>query len=158
MANVNQVEWSGGKAARGQASYLGVGLALFAAIVTSGCKHSSKAPAKDSHTPQVKAVLHLESFVVNLADPEDNHFLRVGIDLGLENPLSGKEGKEGEGAVPNARVRDCILGVLSSWHSDALLAPEGKEKLKAELLAALRKRAPELEVKEIYLTDFLVQR
>jgi flagellar FliL protein len=102
--------------------------------------------------------MHLESFVVNLADSEENRFLRVGIDLGLENPLSAKEGKGGEGEVPIARIRDCILVVLSTWTSDALLAPEGKKKLKDELIRALRERAPELGVKEVYFTDFLVQR
>ena len=89
---------------------------------------------------------------------EDNRFLRVGIDLGLEAPLSAKEGKGGEGEVPIAAIRDCILGVLSTWHSDALLAPEGKQKLKDELVLALHTRVPELAVKEVYFTDFLVQR
>jgi flagellar FliL protein len=102
--------------------------------------------------------MHLESFVVNLADPEENRFLRVGIDLGLENPLPAKEGKGGEGEIPTARIRDCILVVLSSWHSDTLLAPDGKQKLKDELVRALRARVPELGVREIYFTDFLVQR
>jgi flagellar basal body-associated protein FliL len=104
------------------------------------------------------SVVHLEPFVVNLADPEENHFLRVGIDLGLENPISAKGGKGGEGEVPIARVRDCILGVLTTWRSDALLVPEGKQKLKDEIVHALRERAPELGVREVYFNDFLVQR
>jgi flagellar FliL protein len=158
MDNINYMKWTGDKGARGHAWYWGMGLALLAAVISSGCNTSSKAPSKDSHSTAVKGVLHLESFVVNLADPEENHFLRVGIDLGLGTPLPAKEGKEGDGVVPTARVRDCILGVLSTWHSDALLAPDGKEKLKAELLAALRQREPDLGVKEVYLTDFLVQR
>ena len=61
-----------------------------------GCKKSSPGSddsPKDSHAPQIKGVLHLEPFVVNLADSEDNRFLRVGIDLGLGNPPPAKEGK-----------------------------------------------------------------
>ena len=131
-------------------------LGLAVLVAASACKNSPspKSTGKDSR-PEIKTVLHLEPFVVNLADPEDNHFLRVGVDLGLDVALAGKGG---EGAVPTARIRDCILEVLSSWHSDALLAPEGKEKLKTELLQALRARAPEVGIKEIYFTDFLVQR
>jgi flagellar FliL protein len=161
MPNVTQAEWKGSKAWSGCGLYLPLGLAVLTTVGSLGCKSFSPAshgPAKDSHAPQVKAVLHLEAFVVNLADPEDNRFLRIGIDLGLENPLSAKEGKGGEGEVPTARIRDCILAVLSTWHSDALLAPEGKQKLKDELVRALRARAPELGVKEVYFTDFLVQR
>jgi flagellar FliL protein len=141
--------------------FLRLGLALLAAVVSVGCKSAPQIPnarSGKSNTPQVKGILHLESFVVNLADSEENCFLRVGIDLGLEHPLPTQEGKGGEGAVPIARVRDCILTVLSTWHSAALLAPEGKQKLKAELLGALHQRVPELGVREIYFTDFLVQR
>ncbi len=120
-----------------------------------GCKKTSaakKAPA------EVKVVMHLESFVVNLADADDGHYLRIGIDLGLTNPLTARNG-QGEGAaVPTARIRDTILTVLSTCRSDALLAPDGKEKLKEELVRALRGRMPELGVKEVYFTDFLVQR
>jgi flagellar FliL protein len=138
-----------------------LGLAVSATVGLPGCKSSSPAsnkPGKDSRAPEVKAVLHLESFVVNLADPEENRFLRVGVDLGLENPLPAKEGKGGEGEVPTARVRDSILSVLSTWRSDDLLAAEGKQKLKEALVRELRKRVPELGVKEVYFTDFLVQR
>jgi flagellar protein FliL len=160
MVNVTASDGKGRKARTELALVSVLGLAVLAAAAGGGCKHSSplsKGPGKDSHAA-VKAILHLEPFVVNLADSEDNRFLRVGIDLGLENELSAKEGKGGEGAVPTARIRDCILEVLSSWHSDALLAPEGKEKLKNELVRALHARAPEVGVKEIYFTDFLVQR
>lgn len=160
MVIVTPWEEKGRKARSGLALVVLLGLAALTGAVAVGCKNSSstsKSPGKDSNA-SVKAILHLEPFVVNLADPEDNRFLRVGIDLGLENEPSAKEGKGGESAVPTARVRDCILEVLSSWHSDALLAPEGKEKLKNELVRALRARAPEVAVKEIYFTDFLVQR
>ena len=137
-----------------------LGLAMLSAAASVGCKSSARAAkgGSEDSVSQVKFVLHLEPFVVNLADPEDNHFLRAGIDLGLGSAPSSKGGKEGDGAAPTARIRDCILEVLSTWRSDALLAPEGKEKLKSELLRALRARAPEVQVQEIYFTDFLVQR
>lgn len=131
------------------------GLAVAVLIGSPACKKSSNESGKDAPSAKVKTVLHLEPFVVNLADAEDNRFLRVGIDLGLEIP-NARAGNEG--VVPTSRIRDCILTVLSTWHSDALLAPEGKQKLKEELLRALQERTPELEVKEIYFTDFLVQR
>jgi flagellar FliL protein len=138
-----------------------LGMTAVIAMGTLECKKASpdsEGAGKSSHAPSVKAVMHLEPFVVNLADSEDNRFLRVGIDLGLGNPRPAKEGKGGEGDVPIARIRDCILAVLTTWHSDALLAPEGKGKLKEELVQALRDRVPELGVKEVYFTDFLVQR
>jgi len=161
MTGMTKATRKGSKARPRRAFFLPLVLAALIAAGSLGCKSSSgasKSGSKDPRAPQVKAVLHLESFVVNLADPEENRFLRVGIDLGLENPVSNQEGKAAEGAVPTARIRDCILEVLSTWQSDALLAPEGKEKLKKELVHALQARVPELGVREVYFTDFLVQR
>jgi flagellar FliL protein len=161
MANVTQ--WSGKGCTAGArfVVFFLLGVVALAAVGALGCKKTSldsDGPGKNSHASPIKAVLHLEPFVVNLADSEENRFLRVGIDLGLGNPLPSKEGRGAEGEVPIARIRDCILTVVSTWRSDALLAPEGKEKLKEELIHALRDRAPELGVKEVYFTDFLVQR
>lgn len=106
--------------------------------------------------PTVHSVVHLESFVVNLADPDGTCFLRVGIDLGLERELRNRDKEEAD--LPTAQIRDTIILVLTGWNSDALLAAEGKEKLKAALLSALRTRVPELGVQDVYFTDFLVQR
>ncbi len=105
---------------------------------------------------EVHALFQLEGFVVNLADTEANSFLRIGIELGLEHEPEG--GHEGGDAVPTARMRDAILAVLSTWESDALLTQEGKAKLKEQLVEILRERVPEMDVQEVYFTDFLVQR
>ena len=101
---------------------------------------------------QIRSTLHLETFVLNLADPEQRSYLRVGIDLGLNREL--KRGEE----APIAEVRDTILGVLAQGKVDDLLKAEGKTKLKASLLAALQKSLPRLGVESVYFTEFLIQR
>lgn len=109
-----------------------------------------------------RSVLPLESFTVNLADPEEGRFLRVTLDLGVDGqlPASSKgENKPVEtGAVSMATIRDSILTVLAQCTSDQLLTPEGKTKLKADLLAALNRDVPDLRAREVYFTEFLVQR
>jgi flagellar protein FliL len=102
---------------------------------------------------QVKSVLHLETFVLNLSDPDQRSYLRVGIDLGVS-----KEIKHGEDPAPVAEVRDTILGVLAQGKVDDLLTSVGKTKLKESLLAALHERLPQLGVREVYFTEFLIQR
>jgi len=103
--------------------------------------------------PQVRSTLHLETFVLNLADPGQRSYLRVGIDLGL-----GRELGKGENAPPVAQVRDTILGVLAEAQVDELLTAKGKAKLKEDLLHALQEREPGLEIEEVYFTEFLIQR
>jgi flagellar basal body-associated protein FliL len=102
---------------------------------------------------QVKGTLHLETFVLNLADPEQRCYLRVGIDLGLSREIG-----KGENAPPVGQVRDTILGVLAQSRVDDLLTAKGKVKLKEDLLHALQERVPGLGVEEVYFTEFLIQR
>jgi flagellar basal body-associated protein FliL len=150
MANVTQLSW---KVKRTEAvAFSLLGIVMLAVTGSLACRKPSPA-TNDATDIQDRGVLHLEPFVVNLADPEDNRFLRVGIDLGLEKQPSGKESD-----ASAARVRDCIILILSTWRSDALLAPDGKQKLKDEILHALQDRVPDLGVREVYFTDFLVQR
>jgi flagellar FliL protein len=116
---------------------------------------TEKAPEK----PKVESVLKLEPFVLNLSDPEQKTYLRVGIELGLSKTSKKEKGEgAGEGGPPVALVRDTILGVLSVGKADELLTPEGKTKLKDDVLGALQKRAPELGAEEVYFTEFLIQR
>lgn len=146
--------WREQKSKANSAVVLLLGLLISSAALD--CKRSSSnsdASGKDSAGVPDKPVLHLDPFVVNLADTEDNRFLRVGVDLVLEKDLTTKESR-----ASSARIRDCIIFVLATWRSDALLAPDGKQKLKDEILRALQNRVPELGIKEVYFTEFLVQR
>ena len=99
------------------------------------------------------ATLHLDTFILNLADPEQHAYLRVGIDLGLNQTVESKDS-----ARATALLRDTILTVLATAKPDDILTPAGKTELKADLLQALRSRAPELGVQDVYFTEFLIQR
>ncbi len=109
----------------------------------------------DATGTTVGSVLHLESFVLNLADPDQKAYLRVGIDLGLRTDYgSRKDSSE----VPTSEVRDVLLTVLTQCRPDDLLTPQGKAKLKNDLVRTLQQRVPQLGVREVYFTEFLVQR
>lgn len=104
-----------------------------------------------------KYILHLEGFTVNLADPEETHFLRATIDLGVDHLPEGND-KERLAALPVPRIRDAILSVLTVGKADVLLTAEGKAQLKKNLIDALNRDVPELGVREVYFSEFLVQR
>jgi flagellar FliL protein len=118
---------------------------------------ASRVPQKTQAKSEVRTVLHLDPFLVNLADPDSDRFLRVGIDLGLQRDPN-EHGQAEKTPLPIARTRDTILIVLTNCNADALLPPQGKAKLKQELTQALHEHVPELEVEEVYFTEFLVQR
>jgi len=114
---------------------------------------SAKTPEPDN-SGKVRAVLHLETFTVDMSGPEQKAYLRVGIDLGLGHDLKGQE----DGATPTALVRDTILTVLMGSKPEDLLSLEGKQKLKEQIRNALNQRAPGLAAQEVYFTEFLLQR
>jgi flagellar basal body-associated protein FliL len=105
-----------------------------------------------------KYTVHLEGFTVNLADTEETHFLRVTMDLGIDRLPDGTNREKPASGMPVARIRDAVLSVLTVCKAAPLLTPEGKEQLKKNLLEALHHQVPELDVRDVYFTEFLVQR
>jgi len=135
--------------------------ALVIAFGTAGTyflfhRSASGAEKKAKPAPKAQSLMHLDPFVVNLADAEGDRFLRVGIDLGLDR--GEKKEREDQAAMSLARTRDTILSILTTCNAEALVSSNGKANLKERLTAALRERSPELGVREIYFTEFLVQR
>ncbi len=98
-------------------------------------------------------VMHpLDSFLVNLSDPGGKRYLKVSIELQLENLLTLNELKE-----KNHAVRDSILTLLSVKVYDDVASATGKMSLKREILTQLNRFLSQGQVKEVFFTDFLVQ-
>jgi flagellar protein FliL len=116
--------------------------------------------------PTTTHAVVLEPLLVNLADAGGSSYLRVSLTLRVLDTADTKDAKAdneksrvdkgADDAV--AAVRDTVLTVLGRQTADGLLAVDGKEHLKSELKAALGERNTDLKVKDIFFTDFLVQR
>lgn len=134
---------------------LGVSLLMMSA----GCSFVQKfsQQSRSANAVSNEKILHLDQFVVNLADPDSDAFLRVGIDVGVreDSPAITKDGMD---PVSVGLVRDTILKIITTRTSGDLLTPAGKDELKRILLTAIQKRDPALGATSIYFTDFLVQR
>lgn len=103
----------------------------------------------------------LDPLLVNLADEGESTYVRLSITLQVEDADVAKESKatsNKNGDDVTATARDTALTVLGQQTANGLLAADGKEQLKAELLKALNQQTPSLKVKKILFTDFLVQR
>jgi flagellar protein FliL len=122
---------------------------------TPSQNHAKAGASATNDSNPVVAVYPLDQFVVNLADADHPTFLRIGIDLGLSKKVDPSETTKDSPYTP--QLRDAILGVLCSYKANQLLQPDGKDKLKAQLLSTLRKRLPVLDVTQILFTDFVVQ-
>jgi flagellar FliL protein len=103
-------------------------------------------------------MVSLEPLTVNLAGSDS--FLRIGMALVVEKaaPAGGAAVSAKESYAQSPVARDAVLGVLASSTADELLTPAGKDALKDKLKVAIRARAPHLGLKDIYFTEFLIQR
>jgi flagellar FliL protein len=116
--------------------------------------------------PATTHAMVLEPLLVNLADAGGSSYLRVALTLRVAdvadrksakaNKEKNKNDKDTDDAV--AAVRDTVLSVLGRQTAEGLSAVDGKEHLKTELKTALAERNADLKVKDIFFTDFLVQR
>lgn len=100
-----------------------------------------------------QAIIHkMDTFLVNLADPGGKRYLKLTMELELDNKKVVEEiSKE------TPRIRDVILTVLSSKAFDDISTLPGKLALKKELITKLNGSLKTGKVTNIYFTEFLVQ-
>jgi flagellar FliL protein len=126
-------------------------------LVRTGKIHSGALLALSERTPAAQVATHtvsLDPILVNLADPSGHAYLRLGLALAIEDSAETTLTLLREREIP---IRDTVLTVLGQQSSSALLEPGGKDRLKQELQAALALHNPDLKVRGLYFSDFLVQ-
>lgn len=120
-------------------------------------EESEKSGSLSSALPndeEVKHVVEIPPFIVNLVDTDSPRYLRMSVSLGI----GGEEGKaEKPDPLFLTRVKNAMLAVLTTKKSEDVLTVEGKAKLRKELLKAAQAASEEPHVEAIYITDFIVQ-
>jgi flagellar FliL protein len=103
-----------------------------------GMKIMGAAKGKEPEKPKVGEVLELQEFLVNL---KDKTWLKVSLALGVAEGAelhAAGGGGHGEGtATDDPKMRDIIIQVLTSKELEDIASPEGKEKLKQDILSRL---------------------
>lgn len=111
-----------------------------------------KAAEKPKIEPMGK-IQSLDTFIVNLADPGGNRYLRVTMDL----EVVGGKPVEDEVMRRVPQIRDAILMILPSKRSADLIPTEGKSAVREELLAALNELLGPGKVSRVYFKEFVIQ-
>lgn len=101
------------------------------------------------------AVLPLEPFVVNLADPDAARYLRIQISLMVDDKSKIKEMEENQ-ALRN-KVRDVILQSLTIKTSRDLINEDGKNKLRHEIQEKIAVYFREPKLVDVMFTEFVIQ-
>jgi flagellar FliL protein len=101
------------------------------------------------------ALLPLDVFTVNLADPEAQRFLRTNVQLVIAGDEAVIKELEEE-KLPVARARSVVLDLLSSQKSADIATAEGKDALK-KAIAEKASKALHHEVLDVLFSDFVIQ-
>ncbi len=107
---------------------------------------------KEETKAEEGAMFSLDPFVVNLNDAGGPKFLKVSIQLELSSPTLMEKAKQ-----KSPQMRDAIITLLTSKTSESLFPPEGKLQLKDEINARMNQIMGPNTVKNVYLTDFVMQ-
>ncbi len=107
---------------------------------------------KDTAKKEKGFLYKMDPLIVNLADAETLHYLKIKIDL---ESTEEKPNEEFEKRLP--QIRDTILLLLSTKERKALMDAEGKNKLRAEIREKVNQLLKNFKIKDIYFTEFLIQ-
>lgn len=125
-------------------------------------KSAKSAKSKEDETEEsaaddenVKKIIELQPFIINLADADQARYLRLNVSIGVGESEGGESEKPDQLFI--TRVRSALLAVLSTKTSEEVLSVQGKAKLRKELLKAAREASEEPHVEAIYITDFIIQ-
>ncbi|MCU0559519.1 MAG: flagellar basal body-associated FliL family protein [Desulfobacterales bacterium] len=138
---------------------LGMGGGLFmiwskvAAIDALAAREGGGAPEAGKGKPEeVKPVVSLETFIVNLADPGGGRYLRVTMDLETAGkPAADEIGKR----VP--QLRDAVLMILPTKRFADINTLEGKTALREEIIGAINGMLGTAAVSRIFFKEFVIQ-
>lgn len=124
---------------------------------------AENAPAKKSAAPKkekkkegtgIGMLYPLENFIVNMADSGGTRYLRVTLQLELDD--TKKKFVEALD-MRKPQLRDAILTVLASKRYEEVSSAQGKLILKQELLRRLNSLITEGSIVNIYFTEFVAQ-
>jgi flagellar FliL protein len=124
--------------------------------VTRGGSDAAAEAGHEKPAPEVeRGVVSFEPFIVNLADPGGQRFLRADIRLLVPEPEAAAHVQEN--AVAIARLRAAIIDVLTAQTAAAIAVPEGKAALKKTIAEQADAILRPTEVADVLFSDFVIQ-
>lgn len=115
-------------------------------------KHAPPPKPDPGEYVKVGETVPLDEFMINLADPSNDHYLKTTMTLGLKPGVAAEKFKD---KLPE--VRDVIIMVLTSKRLAEIKSPAGKTELKNTLRERINTALGEKDIADIYFQDFAMQ-
>ncbi|HFQ80962.1 MAG TPA: flagellar basal body-associated FliL family protein [Desulfobacterales bacterium] len=107
---------------------------------------------KQEKVNKIGVMVPLDPFVVNLSDPSGKRYLKLEITLELGDNTTADKLKP-----YTPKIRDMVIMFLTSLTFDEVMTPEGKIRIRDELLARFNMILRPNKIKNIYFTNFVIQ-
>ena len=107
---------------------------------------------KDNANPDMGPIYPLETIIVNLLDPNGRRYLKIQIQLELDN-----EALKAEIDKRMPQFKDAIISLLSSKTIPDINSVEGKMQLRAELAALFNQHLKSGKITNVFFMDFIIQ-
>jgi len=125
-----------------------------AADMNAAANNTSAAPKKEmKEGVGIGPLYPMENFIVNMADAGGTRYLRVTLQLELDDTKKFAEALD----MRKPQLRDAILTVLASKRYEEVSSAQGKLILKQELLRRVNSLVTEGTIVNIYFTEFVAQ-
>ncbi len=139
---------------------LAAGGGVAAVFLMGGGKEAAAAEAsgeqaKEASKAEKQILVPLDTFIVNLADPKGDRFMKATIRLTTRNPDLDQQIQSDP--VMKARIRDRVISVLSSKTFQDVNNPVGKESLRRELQRELNQILPDDDIEDVLFVEFIIQ-
>lgn len=115
----------------------------------------ANAATPDEDSDSGKAILTLNSFVVNLAGMDSNKFVKCSVRLLLPNDEAVSTTVEND--IVMTRLRDRILTLLASKTYAEINTPVGKEALRREIMHRADETLGAVDVSDVFFIEFIIQ-
>ncbi len=97
-------------------------------------------------------MLNIDEFIVNIISEEGTHYVKASLSLELSSDAAMEEAQK---RMP--QIRDAVLLLIGNKTFEELQDLEGKKQVKAEIKSKINSFLKSGRVKNVYLTDFVVQ-
>ncbi len=116
-------------------------------------------PSTEKYSPEVtekaKPLMYfpMESFSVNTSDTDEQHFMKVEIQLGYDE---GKAELQQEILKRRPEIRDIVISIVGAKKYSDLDTQDEREELKKEILNRINAILQAGKIKKVVFTDFVL--
>ena len=114
-----------------------------------GGEHGEK---KGGEEKKVGAIRPMDPFIANLADEDSDRYIKTTVQVEF---LDAEAPEAFEQRLP--QIRDLILTLLTNRTFDDLRTPDGKERLREDVIDRINHALEREAVRAVYFTEFIVQ-